>query len=66
MSVHRDTAQSLCQLAKLIWLAHAGITEMSDIITALTGKKNSHRTLRSAEYHHPRKLQKHKKPQHKC
>lgn len=25
-------------------------------------KKNSHKTLRSVEYHHPRKLQKHKKP----
>lgn len=38
VSVHRDTVQSLCQLAKLIWLAHAGITEMSDIITVLRGK----------------------------
>lgn len=38
MSAHRVTVQSLCQFAKLIWLAHAGITEMSDIITELRGK----------------------------
>lgn len=68
MSAHRVTVQSLCQFAKLIWLAHAGITEMSDIITELRGKLkrkkklNSHRTLRSVEHHHLRKLQKHKKP----
>lgn len=68
MSVHRVTVQSLCQFAKLIWLAHAGITEMSDIITELRGKLkrkkklNSHRTLRSVEHHHSESFKNTKNP----
>lgn len=38
VTVHTDTVQFLCQLAKLIWIAHAGIIEMSYIILAAQRK----------------------------